>query len=126
MQPKWLTVVVILSVLFSVLNSAFSTTKAAPDAVSWQLTGQAGGPTQGIAVQDNYAYIGVGPRLEVMDISNPAAPHPMGASAPFSYTVQGLAVSGVYAYVATGPTGLQIEDVSTPSSPARKITVTGV
>ncbi len=38
------------------------------------LVGQIGGPAYAVAVQANYAYLGIGPRLWVLDVSNPAHP----------------------------------------------------
>ncbi len=91
---------------------------ANPDqSTSWNFIGQAGGPTQGIAVQGNYAYLGVGSRLIVVDISNPANPHPVGATAPFEYFVQGITVIGTTAYVAAGSAGLHIVNIAAPASP---------
>ncbi len=43
-----------------------------------ELVGQIGGRVQAVAVQGGYAYIGVGPRLVVVDVSNPAAPRKVG------------------------------------------------
>jgi hypothetical protein len=49
---------------------------AAPtaDAQNVELLGQIGGATYAIAVQGDYVYLGVGPRLMVMDVSSPANP----------------------------------------------------
>ena len=38
-----------------------------------ELVGQIGGETNAVAVQGSYAYVGVGPRLVVVDVSSPAA-----------------------------------------------------
>ncbi|HWQ03772.1 MAG TPA: right-handed parallel beta-helix repeat-containing protein [Longilinea sp.] len=117
MHNKRLTVVLILSVLFSLLNSELSNAQASPDSPDWQLTGQAGGPTQGIAVQGNFAYIGVGPRLVVVDISDPANPQRVGESAVLADFVRSVAVSGTYAFVAAGGAGLCVVDISSPTHP---------
>ena len=58
------------------------------------LIGQIGGSTAAVAVQGNYAYIGVGPRLVALDIANPAAPKKVGETALFPDVVWGVAVSG--------------------------------
>jgi hypothetical protein len=36
-----------------------------------QLVGQIGGSTFGVTLQGDYAYIGVGPRLVIVDVSDP-------------------------------------------------------
>ena len=52
-------------------DEALSINSAAPTAVGLELIGQLGGATFGVAVQDDYAYIGIGPRLVVLDVSQP-------------------------------------------------------
>jgi parallel beta-helix repeat protein len=87
------------------------------ESTGWEATGQAGGPTQGISLQGNYAYIGVGPRLVVVDISDPANPHQVGATAMLDDFVLGVTVSGTLAYLAAGTAGLLIVDISSPLNP---------
>ncbi|MEK7994635.1 MAG: hypothetical protein AAB403_12595 [Planctomycetota bacterium] len=84
---------------------------------SLRMVGQIGGPTQTVAVQGNYAYVGVGLRLVVLDVSNPATMREVGATAPFPHFVEGVAVSGTHAYVAAGGAGLRVVDVSKPERP---------
>lgn len=83
----------------------------------WRVVGQVGGPTSAVAVQGNNAYVGVGLRLIVLDISDPANPRELGATGPFPYFVQGIAVTGTRAYVAAGGAGLRIVDISDPTRP---------
>jgi hypothetical protein len=84
----------------------------------WQVVGQVGGPTQAVAVQDSYAYVGVGLRLVVLDVTDPAAPTEAGAMAPFPHSVENIVVSGTLAYVASGGAGLRVVNVSDPADPA--------
>jgi parallel beta-helix repeat protein len=114
---KILPILLISTLVFGNLLSIPAASAYQNQATVWDTIGQAGGPTQGIAVQGNYAYIGVGPRLIVVDISNPASPHPIGATTPFDYFVQGVTVSGTFAYVAAGSAGLRIVNIATPSDP---------
>lgn len=88
--------------------------------------GQTGGATLAVAVLDNYAYIGVGPRLVIVDIQDPAAPRVVGQSwFLIFFDVQHIAVvhrsssatssSGAVetlAFVAARDRGLHIFDVS--------------
>jgi hypothetical protein len=84
---------------------------------SWQMIGQIGGRTEDVAVQGQYAYVAVGLRLVVLDVSDPSAPREIGSTTPFPQFVEGVSVSGGQAYVATGMTGLHVVDISDPTSP---------
>ena len=88
------------------------------DAENVEFVGHIGGATYAVAVQGNYAYIGVGPRLVILDISNPASPTVVGKTPPLSDIVQDIAIAGGYAYIADGDAGLRVVDVSMPSNPA--------
>ena len=83
--------------------------------VEW--VGQIGGATLAVAVQGRYAYVGVGPRLVVVDVGDPARPVEVGRTGVLPGVVQDVAVSGTYAYVADRDRGLRVIDVSDPSSP---------
>ncbi len=50
----------------------------------------------------------MGPRLVVLDISNPAKPRVVGQTGVLPGVVRDVAVSGGYAYVADGEAGLLI------------------
>jgi hypothetical protein len=83
----------------------------------WQVVGQVGGPTQAVAVQGAYAYTGIGLRLAVLDVTDPATPTEVGATTPFPYFVEDITISGTLAYVASGGAGLQVVNVSDPTNP---------
>jgi hypothetical protein len=95
------------------------------------VVGQLGGPVNVVDVQGNYAYISVGLRLVVLDISDPSSPAVIGeessdvsqaqlASAggdPRRITY--LTVEGNYVYmVEADGRGLRIIDVSNPRAPS--------
>ena len=69
------------------------------DAEDMQLVGQFGGASYAVALQGTYAYVGVGPRLVVLDVSDPSTPFEVGF-----YDTEGsaysVAVAGLYAHVA--------------------------
>ncbi len=69
-------------------------------------------------MQGNYVYLGVGPRLIILNVSNPAQPAFVGQTDVLPGTVRDVAVAGDYAYVADGGAGLRIVDVSHPAAPA--------
>jgi len=77
---------------------------------------QFGGSTQAVVINGNYAYVGVGPRLVVYDISNLANPNRIGSTAPFTDLVYGVAIFNDQVLVAAGSAGFYIYDVSTPGS----------
>jgi hypothetical protein len=95
----------------------FASLPAAAAQQSWRAIGQVGGPTQGVAVQGHYAYVGVGLRLVTLDISNPADMREVGVTPPFPHFVEDVAVSGTLAYVAAGGSGLRVVDISNPVLP---------
>ena len=84
-----------------------------------QLMGQTGGATHAVALQGNYAYIGVGPRLVILDISDPTQPTLSGQSPPLPETVERIKVSGGLAYIADGDSGIYIFDISDPAAPSQ-------
>jgi hypothetical protein len=97
----------------------FSLRERPPDSDSsdWQVIGQYGGPTQGVAVRDGMVYTGIGPRLTVLDATDPDVMHPLGGTGLFGDFVKGVAVSGKLAFVAAGGAGLRVVDIGDPARP---------
>ncbi|HNT54201.1 MAG TPA: NosD domain-containing protein [Anaerolineaceae bacterium] len=118
MLPRLLPVILIFTLVFGNLLPAPSASASVAPSTDWDAIGQTGGPTQGIAVQGDYAYLGIGPRLVVVDISDPANPHQVGATALLGDFVLDVMVSGTLAYVAAGGAGLQVVDIANPLAPA--------
>jgi hypothetical protein len=81
------------------------------------LQGQIGGSSYAVDVQGNFAYLGVGPRIYVLDTSNPSAPKFMGQSGVMPGVVRSVIASGNYVYVADGKGYLRVIDVSDPTQP---------
>ncbi|MFQ6093099.1 MAG: hypothetical protein ACE5OR_10535, partial [bacterium] len=69
-----------------------------------------------VAVQGDYAYLGTGPSLSVLDISG-AQPEQV-ASLDLPAGPPDIFISGNHAYVADGESGLQIVDISDPLNPS--------
>jgi hypothetical protein len=67
--------------------------------------GQTGGTVEDLTLQGNYAYVGVGPRLEVFNISQTDQPILLGKSNPLSGVIQDVRVDSRYAYVTTSGYG---------------------
>jgi hypothetical protein len=51
---------------------------ALPSAMNVELVGQIGGIMITVAVRGDYAYVGVGPRLVILNVADPALPFVMG------------------------------------------------
>ena len=92
-----------------------------PEPALLKVVGQVGGPTQAVDIFGSYAYIGVGYRLVVLDVTHPDTLRELGATEPLGYYVEDIAIWGNHAYVAAGGAGLYIVDISNPSYP----TITG-
>jgi hypothetical protein len=91
-----------------------------PAAADWHvgLVGSWGGATwQSPSFQGDYAYVGVGLRLVILDITDPAAPVLVGQTPPLAGLARIVAVAGDYAYVADLRAGLSVVDVSDPGAP---------
>jgi pimeloyl-ACP methyl ester carboxylesterase len=84
------------------------------------LTGSIGGCLNAVAAQGNYGYVGEGSTFTVLDVSNAAAPTPVGRLA-IPGLIQDIALFTVnnhqYAAVADDDAGLQIVDVTTAATP---------
>ena len=76
--------------------------------------GQLGGVSYAVDQQGGIAYLGVGPRLMAIDISNPANPTQLGQTEVLDGIVYGVDVEGNYAYVAAGKAHLYVLDISDP------------
>lgn len=79
--------------------------------------GQIGGNTYAVAAQGDLAYIGIGPRLAVLDLAAPNAPALVGLSQPIPGVVRSIALQGGYAYVADGKMDVRVFDISNPANP---------
>ena len=81
------------------------------------LLGQYGGSSFAVDVRGDYAYIGQGPRLVTLDISNPTAIEFISRSDLMTGVVQDVEVEGEYVYVTTRYSGLHVFDISQPDKP---------
>jgi hypothetical protein len=78
----------------------------------FQLIGQMGGNSYALALDGSTAFLGVGPRLVAVDVSNPSAPKMVGQSPALPGVVRGVALRPPYAYVAAGKGHLRVLDIS--------------
>ena len=77
---------------------------------------QIGGNVYAVAKQGNYAYIGIGKSLAVLDVQNPASPQLVGQTNQLSHEVYALTLSGTIGF-APKPYGLRVFDLSDPTNP---------
>jgi hypothetical protein len=89
-----------------------------PDARNVELVGHLGGVTRAVFAQADYLYVGFGPELAVLDISNPVQPERVGyvILPHLMQMVKDLHVVGRYAY-AIGSDRLWVVDVANPNAP---------
>jgi len=71
-----------------------------------------------VVVYGNYAYLGSGNDLEIVNVSDPSNPTLLGSFyVPLGW-VEGIVVSGDYAYVAFSDSGLKVINISDKSNPS--------
>lgn len=82
-----------------------------------EVMSELGGAVSTVAVQGNYAYLGLGIRLVVLDIEDPAHPFVVGQSGFLPGVVKQIGLAGGYAYLALQTGDMSIIDVTNPSNP---------
>ena len=83
--------------------------------------GHWGGCSTDVQIVGDLAYLAIGPRVVVLDVSSPEEPVFQGHSEPLPTVIGNIFVDGTLAYAATFYDGLHILDVSAPE----KIVVLG-
>ncbi len=84
-----------------------------------ELVGQYGGSAAAVAVRGNYAFLGQGPRLVVLDVANPSNPQFITQSDVLPGIVLGIDVDDRYVYVTTRYGGINIFDYQQPDQLTR-------
>ncbi|UCC61708.1 MAG: hypothetical protein JSV36_12995, partial [Anaerolineae bacterium] len=86
-----------------------------PDEVKLDVVQQIGGHSLAVAVEQGRVYLGIGPRLVVLDALTPLAESPsLGQSEVLPGIVQDVTLVNNLAYVAAGNAGLILLDVADP------------
>lgn len=86
--------------------------------VNVELVGQIGGSSNALAVKGQVAYLGVGPRIVVLDISNPRAPRASGQSEVLgTRIVNSVVIAGPYAYVTNADGRFSVLSLADPLKP---------
>lgn len=81
-----------------------------------ELVNQIGGLVRTVTVANNIAFVGVGPRLVAIDVSDPAQPQWLSQSAILPGLVKKIIVADKIAYLAVSGSGLWLFDVSDPQA----------
>lgn len=84
------------------------------------------GALRAVAVQDNQAFVGIGSRLAILDITDQSHPELLGITDAFPDLVENVVVSGNYAYVAATYAGVRIVDISDSANPQEVGVATGM
>ena len=86
---------------------------------SFELLSMFGGLIQAVSISGNFAYIGTGSILTILDISDPSHPVKVGKTEMLGGEVRDIAVAGNRAYVVVGHPSFQllVVDVSNPAYP---------
>jgi hypothetical protein len=78
---------------------------------------QTGGQISAVAAAGNLAYVGVGPRLYILDVTDPANPQVVGVSGMLPGVIEDLVVGEGVVYAAAGTLGIYVMDVHNPTLP---------
>lgn len=81
------------------------------------LLDQLGGVSNALTKQGNFVYMGEGPRLSIIDVSDPVDPRQVGRSDLMPGIVRDVAVADDVAYVAAAEAGLRTFDIRDPTDP---------
>ena len=113
--------VIVLALLAGDVTSAFGAARAQTGPAAGdplEPDGQIGGITNGLAARGDFVYIGVGPRLVILDMTRPDNPRRIGLSAPILMDRAGIGdvhVAGKYAFVAEVIGGMDMFIFSLPN-----------
>jgi len=90
----------------------------------FEFIGQLGGSSVAVAARGDTVYLGQGPRVVALDISDPASPRLMAESPVLPGLVMGLALNGNTLYAVALYGGLHVLDISQPNviKPAGTVT----
>ncbi|MCL4872227.1 MAG: hypothetical protein KJ063_24980 [Anaerolineae bacterium] len=85
--------------------------------LSFEVVNQIGGEITAVEVKSDVAFLGIGPRLVALDVTDPSRPQVMGQSDVLPGVVQDFVLVGELAFVTTGENGFWVIDISNPHTP---------
>lgn len=80
--------------------------------VRLEVVNQIGGAVTAVSIQNNLAYVGIGSRLVIADVSDPTQPQIIGQSEVLPNIIRQIAIQESLAYVALGEEGLWIFNIA--------------
>lgn len=83
----------------------------------WRITALVGGAISAVAAHGSLAFVGVGSRLHIFDISDPTSPREVGSTRSFGDNVSHIFVDATRAYVVAGTDGVHVVDLSDSAMP---------
>ncbi|MFN0135183.1 MAG: hypothetical protein ACKVS9_03600 [Phycisphaerae bacterium] len=95
---------------------AFAGSFASAD-IRFDRIGRWGGTCNAVTIRGDLAYVGIGPRLVVLDISDPQNPTRIGQTEPLGGSVIEIAIQGDFGYVSVSQVGLRIVDIRQATHP---------
>jgi hypothetical protein len=113
----FLSACLVLTLVCSSPENARSAVQATIPAPVIKLRSHFGGVLRAVAIQENKAFVGLGSRLAILDITDPSQPELLGITEAFPDLVENVVVSGNYAYVAATYAGVRIVDISDAANP---------
>ena len=120
-----LLLILILSFIVHTQDDQFAITSSDPlnsteidgESQNIQLLNQVGGVSNAVEVQNGKAYVGVGPRLFIFDVSHPDDPIILGKTTPLPNLIKRIAININYTFIICRSNGLHIIDTSNPGKP---------
>lgn len=95
---------------------------AVPEATGLDVVAQVGGVSRALALVGDLVYLGVGPRVLAVDVSNPSAPTEVARSGVLAGVVESIAPAGQFLFVATGTEIVVLEQ---PPAGGEQLTTVG-
>ncbi len=84
---------------------------------AWQIKDQFGGAVYAVAHYDDYVVLGVGPRILLLDVSQPGQPQVLGQTPVLPGIVDNITPAAGRVYAGLGKGGLAIVDLLEPAQP---------
>ncbi|HEX2946106.1 MAG TPA: hypothetical protein VHT96_09135 [Clostridia bacterium] len=109
----------LISLLILVQFTSYANSDSQADAADFKILGSVGGPTNAVAVNGNYVYVGKGTSIIVLENTEGRLLQ-KGFQLKLPSFITDLEVEGKTLYAAAGDAGLYIVDISDPLKPLKK------
>jgi hypothetical protein len=116
---------VVATMIACVLLSTLAPSVAAQD-LELRVLGRLGGAIGAVLVQGDYAYLGVGPTLVIVDVADPEHLEELGRTKRLPDLIESIAIHGDFAFLACRFAGLYVIDISDVRNPHEVAHMPGV